>query len=162
MARARQLATDAALNLGGTTSNRGTHLVHPARAANWAAPFYREQDLIDALLADSLANQFRVFLTEQDDGSATIEDALGVSPGVCTLDASDFSYAGSTAAVTGLSADDTYYIYAHDDSGLTIAANTDATGWPGGTHLKLATVTKAAGVLGTPDRSVFFRQLLSV
>ncbi|MEM1026978.1 MAG: hypothetical protein AAGJ38_02750 [Planctomycetota bacterium] len=165
MARARRLSDEAALNLDALTSNRGTGLVHVSRTKDWAADCYRRDDVLDALAAATLANQFRVYLTETDAGVA-IEDALGCTAGVCNLSSTDLDYAGSTQSVTGLSTDDTYFIYAESDGGAPAAARviavTDAVGWPGTAHLKLATVTRTAGVLAEPDRSVFYRRLLTV
>jgi len=138
----------------------GTNTPYPVRKTNWAEDYYRNLEHQNRLAA--LSNNLRVFRVESDAGVAE-QTTLGVAPGAFTLAATAYSYAGSLTAVTGLNADDTYYLYAEDDGsgGVDITAVTDATGWPGGNHLKLATITKAGGVLGIPDPTVFLQEIFN-
>lgn len=157
--RERRLNDDTALALAGSMAT-ASHLPYPVRKTNWAADFYRALEHANRLAA--LANNLRVIRVESDAGVAD-ESTLGVTAGAFTLGGTAYTYAGSLSAVTGLAADDTYYVYAQDDGGgdVEVLAVTDATGWPGTDHLKLATVTKAGGVMGLPDPTVFLQEIFN-
>lgn len=157
--RERRLDDDTALALAGSSAP-GTHTPYPVYGRNWAEDFYRVLEHLQRLAARG--SNLRVFLVEADDGTPD-QSTLGVAAGAFTLAATAYAYAGSTAAVTNLTADDTYLIYAQDDGsgGVQIAAATAAAGWPVGDHLKLATAAKTAGVLQQPDDTVHRQELFT-
>ncbi len=85
----------------------------------------------------------------EDDSSAL---AVRVTPGRASFDGAAYSYAGGV--VSGLTNNDTTYIWAEIDGGsLTIDSGIDGSGWPATAHLKLAEVTISAGAIsGIVDR----------
>ncbi|MEM1207752.1 MAG: hypothetical protein AAGI54_00665 [Planctomycetota bacterium] len=146
MPRERQLSdAETALLYGQAVSNDAPAVVIPGvNTNNWGPDIVRTFDALTALAL--LADNLRPYLTE-DDAGATVEDTVALRPGRCTLGSTAFDYAGSLTAVTALTDNDTTYIWAEDSSGFTIASAIDATGWPGTAHLKLASVTRTAGVI---------------
>ncbi|MEM6394599.1 MAG: hypothetical protein AAF797_17670 [Planctomycetota bacterium] len=109
--------------------------------ANGQQPHYDllVQQLHQLLRVLAPLNSLRVY---QDDSAAT---TVGIAAGRCTIGGSVLVYTGGT--VSGLADNDTTLIWAEDSSGFAIGSAVDGTGWPGGTHLKLAEVTVVGGVI---------------
>lgn len=130
----------------------GTHVTVPPIVRGWAAS--RNRADVQLEMVARLANNLRVYRVEDDAAPGTLlGDRLGVAPGRFALDGADYVYAGSALAVAaGLSADGVYSVWAEDDGlgAAHIAVSAADGGWPSGAHVKLATVTKASGVLAEP------------
>lgn len=106
-------------------------------------------------LAASSAGALRVVRGDASDTS------VHIAPGRATVDGIVLVYAGGDLEL-GAYNNDTTLVWLEDDSGSAlIGAADDATGWPGGAHLKLAEVTLAGGaVTSITDRR--FEAMLSV
>lgn len=90
-------------------------------------------------LAESSMGHLRV--VTDDASTATVR----VMPGRLTLSGQVLDYPGEAVDLS-LFNNDTVYLWLEDQAGVaTIGTAAEAAGWPGGTHLKLAEVTLAAG-----------------
>ena len=76
---------------------------------------------------------------------ATSATAVQVSPGRASISGVVLDYSGETIDLSGFN-NDTAYVWLYNNAGsLAIGTATDAAGWPGVTHLKLAEVVIASG-----------------
>jgi hypothetical protein len=91
------------------------------------------------LISESTIGAFRV---AADDSSGT---AVRIAPGRASVSGVVLEYSGEMIDLSGFN-NDTAYIWLYNNAGAaTIGTATDATGWPGTTHIKLAAVVIAAG-----------------
>jgi len=134
------------------TRDPATGLVYPPTGLQ---PYH--DWLIQSLhrLAGSAAGALRVSPSET---SAT---SVYIAPGRATVDGAVLVYAGGDLALAAFN-NDTALVWLEDDAGSAlIGAAADATGWPGGAHLKLAEVELAGGeITSITDRR--FETMLSV
>lgn len=92
-------------------------------------------------LAESSAGNLRVV---PDD---TAQTTVRVMPGRASIGGVALVYGGGAIDLATYN-NDTAYLWLEDDSGAaSIGIATDAAGWPGSAHIKLAEVTLAAGVI---------------
>lgn len=106
---------------------------------NGLQPYYHWLIRSLHLISESTIGALRV--AAEDASSATVR----VAPGRASISGVVLAYAGETIDLSGFN-NDTAYVWLYNDAGsAAIGTATDATGWPGGTHLKLAEVVIASG-----------------
>lgn len=106
---------------------------------NGLQPYYHWLIRALHLISESTIGAFRI---AADDASAT---AVRVAPGRASLSGVVLDYPGGDVDLSGFN-NDTAFVWLYDNAGsAAIGTATDATGWPGLTHLKLAEVMIASG-----------------
>lgn len=106
-------------------------------------------------LAQSAAGDLRVV---RDDANDT---TVRITPGRASIEGVALVYSGGVLDLASYN-NDTAYLWLADDSGAAlIGAGSDAAGWPGSAHIKLAEVVLEAGtIVAMLDRR--FETMLSV
>lgn len=135
------LNDDEATALYGVTDPDTGVVIPNVTISNWGPARNRtDQRLVDVA---KLANALRVYPVDDD------PLAVGVRAGRCTIGDVVYSYIGQDPAVSGLTNNDTTYVWAQDNGAdaLEIASNIDATGWPTTPHIKLAEVVVTDGLI---------------
>lgn len=133
----KQLTDAEAANLYGTTDANG--MPTPAVTKNNWGP-----DMVRSLARLSAIGFADLQVYETDDAA----DAIAVRSGRITIRGTAYTYAGADPAVSSIANNDTTYVYAYVAGGaIAIGSALDATGWPALSHVKLAEVTLAAGVI---------------
>ena len=95
------------------------------------------------LLAESSCGSFRVARDEANDTTVRI------APGRAEISGVVLEFAGGSEDLAAYN-NDTAYLWLEDNGGSAqVGIGTDANGWPGGAHIKLAEVTLAAGQIDT-------------
>jgi hypothetical protein len=108
---------------------------------NGLQPYYRWLVRTLHLLSESSLGAFRV---TPDDISAML---ILVAPGRATLSGVLLEFNGQTLDLSSFN-NDTAYVWLYNNAGeASVGVTPDATGWPGGTHLKLAEVSNASGAI---------------
>lgn len=131
----KQLTTEEIIDLVGT-HHAGTKMKYPSRGLQ---PYYEWLLQSLHLLAESSAFPFRV---ARDDANDT---SVFILPGRASIGSVALDYTGETIDLAAYN-NGTAYLWLEDDAGSPlISSANDATGWPGGAHIKLAEVTLAAG-----------------
>lgn len=106
---------------------------------NGLQPYYHWLIRALHLLSESTLGAFRVAADE------TSPTTIHVAPGRASLSGVLLEFAGDTIDLSAFN-NDTAYVWLHNDAGsAAVGSASDATGWPGGTHLKLAEVVIASG-----------------
>ena len=118
-----------------STRHAGTGIEYPPSGLQ---PYYHWLVRTLHLLAESSAAALRV---AEDDTNAT---TVRIMPGRASIGGVALSYDGGTIDLSTYN-NDTAYIWLENDGGAAVKVADDATGWPGGAHIKLAEVTLASG-----------------
>jgi hypothetical protein len=118
---------------------------HPATGIeyppNGLQPYYHWLLRALHLLAESSLGNLRVAADDTSDTSVVI------APGRATISSVVVDFAGQTSDLSAYN-NDTAYIWLFDNTGTAgLGIGTDAAGWPGTPHIKLAEVALAAGVI---------------
>lgn len=140
--------------LEGTRHTLSGGLIVPDGTENWA------DDTNNAILHafEASAGWFQV----REDQSDPL--VVHVNTGRVVVGGTLLTYAGGTKDLTAFD-DDVAYVWLEDDTGATIDAAADGTGWPATAHMKLAEVTMVGGAItAIVDRrpeSIFAGNVLS-
>lgn len=123
--------------LAGTT-DPATGVVYPSLGMQ---PYY---DWLMQSLHRLVRASLPDFLVTQDD---TSETSIHVAPGHATIGADVLAFDGQTIDLASVN-NDTALIHLTSSGGApVVAADASGTGWPAGSHIKLAEVTVSAGVI---------------
>lgn len=138
-----ELTDDEALALGGLRDVVAQLTLPTPLKFDSAADLMRVFSRV-ASLASGAGSQFEVFV---DDSAAM---SVGVGAGRCTIGGVPVAYAGEVIDLSAYDGD-TAYVWLEDDGGgdAQVGVATDATGWPGTAHLRLAEVTVADGAIAS-------------
>jgi len=133
----KELTPDQIDDLVGTR-HPGAGIEYPP---NGLQPYYHWLIRALHLLAESSLGALRVV---QDD---SLDTAISITPGRASISGAVLDFSGQVSDLAAFN-NDTVYVSLFNNAGTPgISINTDAGGWPVGTHIKLAEVTITSGLV---------------